>query len=134
MEAMAQDPVLGAEATHQLHSAFRRRRRLDRDATAPDDVELMSIALDRQQLPLFLDRLAAVLAVPIDAVDPLIERVDTIRAEEGASVSVVTNEGDPVRIEVFLDDIDAVDLFVFGPEPARAPLDRLANDFLETRP
>ncbi len=132
LEAMAQDPVLGAEATHQLRSAFRRRRRPDRDVTAQGGDELISIALDRKQLPLFLDRLAAVLKVPIDAVDPLIERVESMRPEDDASVTVVTNEGDPVRIEVFLDDIDAVDLFVFGPEPARAALDRLAIDHLDT--
>lgn len=134
LEAMAQDPVLGAEARHQLHSAFRRPQKPDREAAPLGGDELISIALDRQQLPLFLDRLAAVLAIPSDAVDPVIDRVDSMRPEESASVRVVTSEGVPLRIEVFLDDVDAVDLFVFGPEPARTTLDRLARDFLETHP
>lgn len=132
LESMAQDPVLGAEATHQLRTAFRSRRRPE--ATPPGGGELMSIALDRQQLPQFLDRLAAVVAVSVDDVDPLIERVGSMRPEETASVNALNNDGDPIRIEVFLDDIDAVDLYVFGPERARVALERLANDFLQTDP
>lgn len=132
LAAACEDPFLGPEATRQLRAASRGRQ-----ATLPAadlvDAELVSVALDRDQLPRFLLSFAAALGVPASAVEPIRAGANALVPEDATTLTVDTGNRAVVTVELFGDDVDAIDVIVRGPARYRPALERMAENLLQGR-
>lgn len=128
LAAMTSDPSLGPEARDQLRGAADRHQSQG-DVLSNPGGELISIALDRLHVDAFLEEVAAALGVPVKVMNGIAAQVDSMRTEQDMSVMLAATDGSSFRLEVFVDDADAIDIAVFGPKRFGAALERSVERF-----
>lgn len=135
LNALAADPEVGDYAARLLRRQHKTSSAMPppvEDANVADLIEVASVSVDLRELPNLARQFGQALEMDRDCVDAVVDLARTIAPEETRSVDCRTRGG-PIRVELFCDDYDAIDLYLLAYPSLRAEAERAVASYLHAR-